>query len=1256
MKNLLTTTLSIFCFFSLFQFNASGRNNYLKGWDAFCNNDRKEARKYFELSTENPELKADAFLSLALLDWHETNEIDAFNHFQKFYENSKNPYPYFYAVYSLPFMFKQKVLSEEQLKFYEKVVDDTDMNGTLKAMLYQRLGEDYMNRNNFKKAQIYFSKIGAVDKWQVLGNFDNISGSGFDKDWGAVSKPMTGSIFKNEVGADVTWYTPLVNKLNKWFYFDYYFPLNDEVLYAQSFVNSPAAQEVYLRAGTSGSLKIWVNDALISRVPEERNCDLDIYGYKIHLNDGANRILVQIGQSEVSGANFLVRLTDETGNPIPNISFSSEYKDYQKSDMQSSNDLLPFFAENYLENKIKEDPENLLNYIVLGETYLRNDKSYEGTHILKQAESLGPKSSFISYRLSEAYLRAQNQTNYSREIENIKLNDPTSFVALRNLFSESFKGEKYLEAESTCNQIKELYGSSLATDYMELQLLSAQRKTNELIEAAKKLYIKYPYEYEYMSLNYSIEDNVHQNTKAATALLENYCKHYYDSQALGMLADRYFSLGDTEKGLKVLRKRIESQPYASGFIFEYATRLQRMQKYNEALVAIEEVKKLAPYMPGVYNIEGYIYKEMNKIPEAKESFKKAVYYGPTSYDSRTQLRLLNNKKEVFDLFPKINLDSLISIAPSTADYPDDNSLVVMYDNQLVFYPEGAQERRSNIAVKILNQSGISEWKDYSIDYNPNGQKLILDKYEVVKTNGQKIKAETDHAGRVVFTNLEVGDVLHLDYRLQDHYSGSLAKHFYDWALMQYAIPAVYNSYAILVPEDKKFNYEIKQGSIEPVISKIENMDLYRWINTNLPATRDEAYMSPYADVVPTLVFSSIPDWKFIGNWYKDMTTNKINAQSDYVLKETFAEILKGKENAGQLDKAQLFYEYILNNITYSNVPFMQSNYIPQKASRTITTRLGDCKDVSTLFVTLCREAGIKANLVLLSSREYGKNVLALPSVNFNHCIAQLDIDGKIYYLELTDSKLPFGAALDSDLQSNILPIPYKQEEPVNQLLQMDMPFRMKNKVERETTIRVNENDMQLTTGSVRFGQLASFYRHRYADMGAEDRLKDINQIISADWKVPVKVSNFSLKHLDNLCDSVIYGYDIEAKGALQEVAGMKIFKLPWADAVSSLALVSLDERKYSLEFWGYVYCDSESEEIKITLPKGKQFVEVPKNVNLECDIASYELTFNAKSANELIVRRTFTKKKDVVSPTEYKTFKQFFNAVSENDNRQYAIK
>ncbi len=1248
----ITSIILIICF-AIPAFSA--RDNYNQAWKAFNDNNRTKAREYFEIAvTSEPESKSEALLSLVLLDWFESKDKDAFNRFQEFYKTCDNPYPYLYAVYSLPFMSPTKILSGSEIGFFEKMANDRRMPGTLKAMLYEKIGEHYMNCNDFQKSDKAYKQMGAISQWQVLGSFDNISGSGFDKNWGAVEKSAPSSKFRNKVEAEISWYTPLANKPNNWFSFDYYFPIDNVIAYAQSFVQSPDDREVIMRTGTSGSLKIWVNDAQVTDIQEERNCDLDIYAYKIKLNKGNNRILVQIGQSEISSANFLMRLTDNDGNTISGLTYSANYSEYTKSGDKASNNPLPFFAETFFQEKIKNEPDNLLNYIALGEIFLRNDKSYEGITILKTAERLASKSSYISYRLSEGYMRAQNQTNYSREIENIKQNDPESYIALTNLFDDAMETEKYTEAESIAKKIKTLYGENYASDMRDVNLLDSQKKIDELILLIKQLYIKYPSDGMIMGMMFFVEENIHKNSKSATTIMENYTKSYFNANVIERLADRYIQLGETAKGLNLYKKRIEQIPYATGYRSTYAALLQKMQKYNDALIELQEVKKQAPYLASVYSAEGYIYKETKDIEKSRESFKKSIYYDPNSYDSRTQLRLLDNKSEVFDLFPKTSLDSLIKKSPAQSDYPEESSVLVLHNVQLVFYPEGAQENRTDLAIKILNQKGIEEWKEYQISYGSN-QKLILDKYEIIKTNGQKVKAETNNQGRVVFTNIEVGDCLHLDYRLQSHLNGILSKHFNDYTLLQYTMPVMHASYSILAPKSKDFKYIVKNSDIKPIISDIEDMKLYQWVSNDQPAIKDEIYMSPMVDVAPSLVFSSVPDWKFIGEWYRDLSSNKIKAESDYVLGETHAEILKGKENASPLEKAKLFYEYILNNITYSNVSFMQSNFIPQKASRTLTTRLGDCKDVSTLFVTLCRKSGIKANLVLINTRENGKNTQALPSISFNHCIAQLEVDGKTYFLELTDNKLPFGAALDYDLQSNILSIPYKDEPAVNSLSAMDMPFRMKNSIKRQAKASIANNDMNVAYSSIRWGQLASFYRQLYTDMGTEERLKDLNQSIAGEWNTPVKASNLSYTNLENLADSVTSRYDLEMKNALQDVARMKIFRLPWSDAVKSLEITALETRKFPLEFWASLFSDSESEEIELQLPQGKKLVEVPKNIKLECSAAVYELTYNVTKSGVINVKRYFAKKKDVVPTEEYNEFRTFMNAVSENDNKQYAI-
>ncbi len=1224
----------------------------MNSWNLWADNNRMEARKQLEkITNQNPE----AFLYLAFIDWAENKKDLAFKHFTQFYYASPNPYPYLYALISTPLIFENKILTQEKLIFFEKIYNDPKLDGTLKAMIAQDLGEHYMLSKNMKKAEEWYAKTGAIDKWQILCAFDNTSGGGFDKDWGALTKPKPTEKFINQLGAEISWYVPKQKRADRWVDFNFYTVLNSTVVYAQSFVESPIDQDVYLRVGTSGSLKVWVNDALTMNIEEERNCDMDIYINKINLKKGANRLLVQLGQSDIQQLNFLLRLTDDQANPVSGLNVSDQYRDYTiETASNSKNELLPLFAEAYFMDAIHKDTSDPLNYMLLAETYLRNDKSFEATNLLKKMEKKYPKSTFIHTRLMEAYLRARNRIDFNKEIETMKQMDSTAFVVLQYKMDEAKDEENYEKAWSILEEIEKTYGKSLEIMISRVDLAAYLNKYDELFAEADELYKKYPYNADAVAYQCAVQKYVMNNKKKALDVLNKFYKNYFNNTIYNQLYSIYLEDGNNKKAIEVLKEKIACSPYSYGYISDYANTLLNQQKYREALMLSDEMLAFNPYLSYTYQFKGSIYSAMKQDELAKENYQKAIYYGKTAYEAREQLRLLERKKTIFDIFPKNNLDSLMAVAPASTVYPESNALVLLNDYKMVFYPEGATEHNYDIAVKMFNASAIEAWKEYSIYFNPNFQTLELLKYEVIKPNGQKIRAEADQE-TVVFTNLEVGDVLHLEYRLKDLGTGPLSNYFSDQSLMQYAIPSMLNKCAILLPKDKKFQYTVNGATIQPVVTSIENMELYEWSMSNTLPIKDEPLMPNYVDVAPVLTYSAFPDWKFIGEWYRDLTFNRFSVQTDYVFSSTIKEILNGNENASQLEKAALFYQYILKNVTYSNVPFRQSSHIPQKPSKTITTRLGDCKDVATLFVAMCRAENITANLVLLDSKENGINHMLLPSPDFDHCIAQLVIDNKTYYIELTNNKLPFAAIGDFELNSNILPIPYK-DEPMNiALTTLKTPYRDTNALIRTKTVVFNDKDMQVALHTKRTGAEAASMRYAYADLGMEDRLKYITQSIAADYTVPVKVSNLLFRDLDNLSDSLIIEYEVEIKNVLQEVAGMSIFDMPWTDKVVSLNSFTEEARKYPLQLSNYVNVDMEEEEIILIIPKGKILSEEPENIRFDCSNASYTLTFRREGKDKLIAKRTFIRKTDVITPADYPSFRKFIYEVSENDNKKYAF-
>jgi hypothetical protein len=335
---------------------------------------------------------------------------------------------------------------------------------------------------------------------------------------------------------------------------------------------------------------------------------------------------------------------------------------------------------------------------------------------------------------------------------------------------------------------------------------------------------------------------------------------------------------------------------------------------------------------------------------------------------------------------------------------------------------------------------------------------------------------------------------------------------------------------------------------------------------------------------------------------------------------------------------------------------MHGPIIPQKASRTLNTKLGDCKDVSTLFVAMCKELGLKANLILVDTRDNGEKHLNLPSVDFNHCIAQLQVAGKTYYIELTDQKLSFSSIPHVDLNSNILFIPRDGDSAATQLTKLNSKNRPANNVIRESELKFDNNDIILLRKSVKTGMFAAQMRAQYSDQGKEKQEKLITQAISSDFTSVAKLLSLSFDDLKTLKDSVTYTYSFNVKNELSEVVGIKIFRIPWSEAVRSLDFLSLETRKYPFLLWNYNAMETSHETVNIEIPKGKVLAEQPKSISLTCNAADYSLTYTTTSPGKLKVVREMKFKKEKVLPEEYAAFRDFFNKVAEADSKQLGFK
>lgn len=1216
---------------------------------AFAKNDNSACIEFLKKAAADPSTAEDANIALFYLYSELNKENEAFQTFRNYYQTSKNPWPFIRMIYFTSPVFGKTPLSKDRAALLDQMMARQDIPADFLSILYHTKGRNLEAQNKHELARPLYKNNGSLLGWAATGVFDNISQGGYDRNHDPISQP-NGKGFTDRNGAKVDWFVIPSYKNSGWVDMEYHFLTGNSVVMAQTFVNSPAERKVFIRFGYAGSVKFWLNDDLIYAEQEEVDLEQSSVIIETTLKKGTNRFLLQLGASEENDMNFMIRLTDEKGRVMNDLKSSPTYSDYPKNPSPGFKVYKPFYLEHF-EKMAAAQPENPFYSIFLTKAYTTLDMKNDARKTLGALEKQYDKNSFIKAEMFLVQGRMQNNTAQTKILEWFKANDPNNAISIMLLFDEEMEKENYGKADT----LLESYMDAESFDYetyleKKIRLLFYQQ---EIIQARKLLdeaYKKFPLENWVVQTQALVKRKIDKNPKAAEKIIKKYLAKKYNSSMYMELAGTYLEEGRVPEGLAIYDKLLKDDPQAIGYYNNLASIYEQLKRYDEAAKYYQKCIDMAPYVGTYYSNLGDVYKETGNTLKAEENYTKALLYNIFDYDTRRKMRVLKGKKEdIFDYFKEVKVYDIIRQAPDKSAYPDDNSVLLVYDVNTVLYKSGAAQQKVVVAAKVFNTAGIDEWKSYSLPYGAN-----LEKAEIVKADGNKIQAESDGSS-IVFTNLEAGDAVHIIMRRNFYRRGKLKNHFWDDHYFKLLYPIMHNRYALMAEPGIDFKHQVSNDTLQPVKENRSGFDFYTWERKNTPALKTEKLMGTLTDNSNVLFISTVPDWTFISNWYSDLSRNKV--RSDYDVKETVAEIFKGRENVGDEEKARLIYEYIVKNIRYSSESFRQSSQIPQKASTVINTKVGDCKDVSTLFLTMAREVGLKnTRLVLVNTRDNGRNAMPLPCTDFNHCIAAVDLNGKTHFVELTSDKNSFNT-MDAYLKGSFaLPIYSEAENPGKvEPVYLESELRVKNAVKRSSEVSFDNKDININVTSAKTGGPASSTRATYADVNEDDRRKYMISALSTD-KGNVKLNKLEfIRGLDDQTDTVTYRYDYKLMGVLTQITGLNIFTLPWADGVKSVEWVGEEERKFSIDQWRWNGNDYEEETMTINLPAGKKLAEMPKDVHLECQAASYDLKFTVKG-QQLIVTRIVKLKMDVLNPSMYQEVKKFWQDVVVEDQKQYAFK
>lgn len=378
----------------------------------------------------------------------------------------------------------------------------------------------------------------------------------------------------------------------------------------------------------------------------------------------------------------------------------------------------------------------------------------------------------------------------------------------------------------------------------------------------------------------------------------------------------------------------------------------------------------------------------------------------------------------------------------TYDKDSDAPAVVLYEKGDVFFIVKDKRlhliKKYHTKIKVLNRQGFKHsnvsiplliGKDLHEDVagikaitHNNGIKSHLQEEKIYFSNTQPGVVEA----QFTLPNVSVGSILEYEYLLLSPFIFKL-----DGWEFQSTIPKIYSEFQAIVPLKYVYNRTLV-GELELCTNQVEKLsscfvppgdffalscEKLTYAMEDIPAFKyDASYTLGPSNYISRLDFelSKInglnegtkltTSWEDVDREYRtDKDIGKQLRYKGFFGRKIPDHLLKG---ADEMTKATNIYNFIRDHYSW-NGGF--GIYGKVRVKEAFNEKKGNVAEINMSLINLLNSAGIKSNLLLMSTRQLGLPKKTYPIMSdFNYIIAKATIDDKDYLLDATNKYHPFG--------------------------------------------------------------------------------------------------------------------------------------------------------------------------------------------------------------------------------------------------------
>nr|WP_255481266.1 DUF3857 domain-containing protein [Pontibacter sp. Tf4] len=534
-------------------------------------------------------------------------------------------------------------------------------------------------------------------------------------------------------------------------------------------------------------------------------------------------------------------------------------------------------------------------------------------------------------------------------------------------------------------------------------------------------------------------------------------------------------------------------------------------------------------------------------------------------------------------------------------------------------------------------------------YNLLDGKIIEDKVKPNEIFTEKSDRRR-HYKKFAMPNVKVGSVIEYSYTINSRYFQNLR----GWDF-QSVIPTVWSEYSVRIPATFEFKL-VRQGN-HPIYTP-EQLGLphnfrkegNRWIAKDVPALKLESYVTTLSDYTTKIEFElqkikySANDVKIIsGSWQEFV--EMLSKEKDFGVPLTPANRFErpiGEIKAKFKTPAEQvagIYDLVKTNMAWNGY----SGWTVEKPLPELYYGgEGDAGDINITLIAMLREAGFKADPVLVSTRGYGKPYKASPlHSKFNYVIAQVTVDGNELLLDATEKELTPGMLPVRCLNGE----GYLVDGENSKWITVEPEASFSEYFVGNLTIDT-EGVIAGTGEELLDGYMAKDARQVIKEEGIEKYAANYNKGSGS-----LKTNNAIVSNLDSLHLPLSVNYKITSTNSskinmlyLNPVMGRGATENPF----------KLPVRTYPVDFAAPI---KETVVCNFKIPAGWKVEEVPQNINLVLPGRSATYSYMVQQTGDiLMVVSKLNVNKTVFTPEEYPQLRELYNQVVAKHAEQVVLK